>query len=221
MNKIIGGLQISPVVLGTDVYGTVVSEKDAFSLLNNYIELGGNTIDTARMYACWEPNGAGKSEQTIGKWLKQLGGRDQMIISTKCAHPPIENMSNHRLDRAEIFSDVDESLSALGTDYIDILWLHRDDVRVGVEGIVDTLNLLVKQGKIRCFGASNWTAKRIAEANAYAKASGQDGFVSSQIKWSLAVTSPGFVKAFFKNTIRAAKKHFQERQKLVTTARRI
>lgn len=192
MEKIIGRLKVSPVVLGTDVYGTVLSEKDAFAMLDNYTQLGGNTIDTARMYACWEPNGGGKSEETIGKWLKLRGGRDKTIISTKCAHPPIENMSMHRLDRAEILSDVDKSLLALGTDYIDILWLHRDDIGVEVECIIDTLNTLVKQGKIRCFGASNWTAKRMAQANTYAAGSGQEGFVASQIKWSLASTSPTF-----------------------------
>lgn len=178
---------VSQIVLGTDVYGTDLPRADAFSLLDAYMAQGGNTLDTARMY------GKGVSEQTIGSWLKERKCRSKVILSSKCAHPPVSDMTCSRLSREEIESDVNESLQALGTDYIDILWLHRDDVQVPVSGIIDTLNGLVKQGKIRCFGGSNWTAARFAEANAYASATGQQGFSGSQLKWSVAASSPDYV----------------------------
>lgn len=177
-------------MLGTDVYGTAVSEQQSFLLLDTYLELGGNTIDTARMYGIWHKDGYGKSEETIGKWLKEKGGRDKIIISTKCAHPPYGKKHIHRLSQKEIIKDVEESLTALKTDYIDILWLHRDDLTASSEEIIDTLNRLKCEGKIRYFGASNWKSNRIKSANKYASNTSQSGFAASQIKWSLAKTSP-------------------------------
>lgn len=186
-------IQVSQIVLGTDVYGTDVSEQTSFELMDRYVALGGNTLDTARVYGT---NGFGTpsiSELTIGKWLKARGGRDKLIISSKCAHPPVDHMDRSRLSAKEIEQDIDENLMALQTDYIDILWLHRDDTSVAVEGIVDTLNRMVQKGKIRAFGGSNWTAPRFAAANEYAAASNQDGFCASQLKWSAAKSSPNYV----------------------------
>lgn len=176
-------LSISSVVLGCDGLGYEFNKKAWFELFDKYISLGGTTLDTARMYC------DGESEQMIGDWMKERNNRHSVEISTKCAHPPVGNMSKSRLSRKEIFSDVEESLLALKTDYIDLLWLHRDDTSLDVAPIIDTLNELVKQGKILSFGASNWSAKRICEANDYAKKSGQEGFCGSQIKWCIASTA--------------------------------
>lgn len=173
-------MKISSITLGCDGYGVDADEKTAFDMLNLYTELGGNTIDTARMYT------NGLSEKIIGKWLKSRKIRNNVIISTKCAHPPKGNMSHSRLSRNDIFSDVDESLSALGCDHIDILWLHRDDVNLCPNGILDTLNDLVKSGKIRKFGVSNWHSSRISQANKYAADSNLTPFCASQIKWCIA-----------------------------------
>ena len=154
--------------------------------MDSYIENGGNVIDTARVYASWLPNGDGASEKTIGEYMKSRNNRENIIISTKCAHPPLAKMDINRLSPEEIESDIDQSLLALETDYIDILWLHRDAANVKVDGIIDSLDDMVKKGKIRYYGASNWTGKRIGEANEYAKLSGKMPLIASQIKWSLA-----------------------------------
>ena len=184
-------VKVSSLVLGTDVFGTRMPEEMAHRLMDEYVDRGGNTFDTARIYGRVGPDLHSASEETIGKWMRSRG-RHHVAVSTKCAHPEPATMHISRLSRAEIEGDVDGSLMTLGTDYIDILWLHRDDVSLPVEDIVDTLNGLVNKGKILSFGGSNWTAARLAEANRYAAASGQMGFFGSQLKYSCGVTSPDF-----------------------------
>lgn len=173
-------MNISDIILGTDYYGMKYPRETCFEIMKLYISDGGNMIDTARMYC------GGKSEETIGDFLRINNLTDKVYIATKAAHPPLENMSQNRLSPEEIEADTDKSLKALKRDYIDLLWLHRDDVRVPVCSIIDTLDALVKKGKIRHYGASNWTGKRIADANEYAKKINAEGFSASQIQWSLA-----------------------------------
>jgi len=179
-------INASSIVLGTNYFGTTISKELSFDLMDTYIENGGNVLDTARIYASWLPNGIGASEKTIGEYIKSRNNRQNIIISTKCAHPPLERMDINRLSHSEIESDIDESLLTVDTDYIDILWLHRDDISVEVSGIIDALDSMVKKGKIRYYGASNWTGKRIGEANEYAKRSSKMPLIASQIKWSIA-----------------------------------
>ena len=181
-----GKLSISSVVLGCDGLGYDFDKKSWFELFDEYVALGGTTLDTARMYC------DGESEEMIGNWVKERNSRHSVEISTKCAHPPVNDMKKSRLSREDIFSDVEKSLTALKTDYIDILWLHRDDTSLDVEPIIDSLNELIKQGKILSFGSSNWGFERIKKANDYAKKSGQDGFIASQIKWCIAHSAPDF-----------------------------
>ena len=95
-------------------------------------------------------------------------------------------MSVSRLSPDEIEADIDDSLMSLGVDVIDMLWLHRDDERKSVRHIIDTLNNMVKKGKIRNFGASNWKYERIDSANRYAYESGGDGFAAGQILYNMA-----------------------------------
>ncbi len=177
-------LSVSEIVLGSDYYGSTLDTKTAGKFMDMYFSQGGNTIDTARLYS------GGKSEEIVGDFVKTF--RDKVIISTKCAHPPLENMAKSRLSKEEIESDVDSSLKALKTDYIDILWLHRDDVTLPVYPIADALISLVKKGKIRCFGASNWSGERMAMLNEYASTKQSSGFVGGQIQWSAAKCRPGF-----------------------------
>lgn len=174
-------MNMSQIILGTDGYSERINKETAYELLDFYIGHGGNVIDTARMYC------SGESEKLIGEYLKNR--RDKVYISTKCSHPPLDNMSHSRLSREDIESDIDESLNALNTDYIDILWLHRDDESKPVAPIIDALNEMISKGKIRHFGASNWTYKRIAEANAYADSAGLEGFCASQILYNMATCS--------------------------------
>ena len=141
-------MQLTNIVLGTDGYGERISEETGTALLDFYINQGGNVIDTARMYT------GGLSEEIIGRYLHTAKQRSKVYISTKCAHPPLDNMAQNRLSKEEIESDIDASLKALQTDVIDIIWLHRDDTSVAVEPVIDALNLMVQKGKIRHFGAS-------------------------------------------------------------------
>lgn len=184
------GMKISKLVLGTDYFGTNVPEREAFKLMDIYQEMGGNCLDTARMYASWLPGGEGASERTLGKWLKARGCRNKMIISTKGGNPHLNSMNCGRLSHEEIESDLDESLKVLGVDYIDVYWLHRDDVSRPVEDIAATMTTLIKKGKIRAAGCSNWKSNRIEELNEFAAKNGMEPFVASQIQWSLAASTP-------------------------------
>lgn len=182
---------ISEIILGTDVYGTAFKpENEAFELMDKYREMGGNCFDTARMYAVWlGADMYGQSERVIGRYLKSRNCRDDIVISTKCGHPPVDNMNVNRLTYSEIIKDVDESLAALGIDCIDILWLHRDNASADVDEVMDALTTLVDSGKILSFGASNWKPSRIDTANKKSLAHGGRTFIASQTKYSLARTS--------------------------------
>ncbi len=183
-------MKISKLVLGTDYFGTGVSESEAFKIMDIYQEAGGNCLDTARMYASWLPGGEGASERTLGKWMKTRGCQNKMIISTKGGHPQLNDMNRGRLSQKEIESDLDESLKVLGVDYIDIYWLHRDDVSRPVEDIAATMTKLIRKGKIRAAGCSNWKSDRIEELNQFAAENGMEPFAASQIQWSLASSTP-------------------------------
>ncbi len=172
--------------MGTDGFGETTDEKTAFAIMDAYAANGGNHLDTARLY------GAGLSEQTIGKWLKGKK-RDDFIIATKGAHPNLKTMHIPRLSLEEIESDADESLSALETGEIDLYWLHRDDESVDVGEVMESLNFLIKRGKIKAIGASNWKAERIKKANDYAKEHNLVGFCAGQIRFSPARTAPDYV----------------------------
>ena len=189
--KNFGKLKITSVVMGTDCFGAEMEPDLCERLLDVYVEQGGNTIDTARSYSIWSGDFTpGQSERVIGRWLQKRGKRDDLVISTKCAHPAsTKRMDIHRLSEKDIFEDVEGSLKDLGTDYIDILWLHRDNKNVPVSEIMQSLHKLVKQGKVLNVGASNWTAQRIKEANDYALKNNLTPFCGSQIKWALAKTA--------------------------------
>ncbi len=178
-------LKVSSVALGTDVYGTVLDTEQSYKLLDTYVSSGGNIIDTALIYANWFHLGESLSEKLIGKWMKERHNRHEIILSTKGAHPEVMGIS--RLSREEILSDIDKSLKHLQTDYIDIYWLHRDDEALPVGPVMETLGEIVKSGKARYIGMSNWTHRRIQEANDYAKKHNLPQLTGSQIQYSAAV----------------------------------
>lgn len=174
------GKSLSQIVLGTDGYSQRTDKDNAFEMLDFYVESGGNVIDTARSYC------DGGSERLIGEYLKERKLRDKIFLSTKCSFPDASDMHASRLTPCEIESDIDKSLISLGVDTIDMLWLHRDDEKKSVQSLIDTLNNMVKKGKIQNFGASNWIYERIDSANRYAYESGLDGFSASQILYNMA-----------------------------------
>ena len=178
--------RVSALCLGTMNFGAAMDEGTCFQVMDAYREMGGNFIDTARLYG--EPDGVGfgASERVVGKWLKARGCRQQVILATKGGHPPLNDMDRGRLDRASIEADLNASLRDLGTEHIDLYWLHRDDQRLPVEEILYTLNHWIGQGKIGAIGASNWRPQRLEQARQAAEREGLTGFCADQPMWSLA-----------------------------------
>ena len=180
------GIKFSKIALGAAEFGSKVSKEMSFKLMDRYYEQGGNLIDTGRIYANWLPGGANASESTIGEWIKSRGLKGKMRVATKGGHPPKGNKHISRINKEAIEDDMNESLKYLQTDCIDIYYLHRDDVTKPVSEIMPILNNFVKEGKARFIGASNWTGKRIAEANKFAEENGMAKFTFSEIMWSYA-----------------------------------
>ncbi len=179
-------LSVSPLCLGTASFGTGLSRKDAFAQLDAFASGGGNFIDTAHVYGDWGDEGPALSERIIGKWFASSGMRKQIVLSTKGAHPRMSMMGEPRVTPEAIEQDVAESLEALGTDYIDLYFLHRDDPAVPVEALLSCLEKLRTSGQIRRYGCSNWTLERITEAEEAAREHGYEGFLCNQAMWSLA-----------------------------------
>lgn len=181
-------LTVSPLSLGTVNYGVKTSEKEAFYQMDAYLDAGGNFIDTASVYGCFPPSAEmHASEKVVGRWLKSRNTYDKIVISTKGGHPLAGDASfTIRLHRDELFSDVDKSLQNLGCDAIDMYFLHRDDLTMNVDEVMETLEEIKKQGKIKNYGFSNWTVKRVKEAQEYCKKHGLSGFTMNQLMWSLA-----------------------------------
>ena len=146
------------------------------ALLDYGLDAGINLIDTARNY--------GLAERSIGQWLRERSCRDRVVLLSKCAHPNI--LGRKRVTEADIRKDFAKSAALLGTDFIDIYLLHRDDPEVDVSVPIGVLNAMHKEGKIGIFGVSNWSHKRIQEANDYAARSGLQGFSVSSPHFSLA-----------------------------------
>lgn len=187
--RTIPGTPLKPSIigLGTVLFGSGVSEQDSFRLMDAYLEMGGNFIDTANVYGDWVPGEKSVSEKAIGKWMKRRGNRNRIIIGTKGAHPNLAAMHVPRLSPAHIIHDLDQSLEHLQTDYIDLYWLHRDDPLQPVGEIIEVLNRQISLGKIRAIGCSNWTVNRMEEAQEYAERQGLIGFAGNQSMWSLAI----------------------------------
>ena len=178
-------LAVSPLWLGGVPFGNTLDEAATFALLDRFVELGGNAIDTARIYSDWVPGEKRRSERVLGDWIRARGHRSSLVIGTKGAHPFIESLEVPRSSAAELSDDVEGSLRTLRLETIDLFWLHRDIPAQPVQHFIDVLNTFVREGKIRHFGASNWTADRLRAANDYARTSGQHGFVANQPFWSL------------------------------------
>ncbi len=174
----IGNLAKKPtgLIMGTDYFTPEIIDKVS-EVLDNYMAIGGNTLDTAYVYA------GGKSEQAIGIWMEENKRRNDVILLTKCGHP---NKNGPTINKKSIDEELDISLDRLRTDYIELYALHRDDVNVPVGEILEILNEHVESGKISSFGGSNWSTARLQEANEYAKKNGLIGFSFSSPNLSLA-----------------------------------
>lgn len=153
-------LTVFPLVLGGNTFGWTSDEATSRKVLNEYVEAGGNFIDTADVYSAWAPgNAGGESEIILGRWLAVRGNRDDVVIATKVSeHPQYKGLSHDN-----VLAAANESLLRLGVDTIDLYYAHFDDKNTPLEETAAAFDELVKAGKIRAIGLSNYTADRIEE----------------------------------------------------------
>ena len=178
------GLEIAPLALGGNVFGWTADEAMSFRILDAFIAHGFNLIDTANNYSRWVPgHQGGESETIMGKWLKQRGVRDKVIIATKVG---MEMGADQKgLAKTYILKEVEQSLSRLQTDYIDLYQSHIDDEATPLEETLETYAQLVKQGKVRAIGASNYSGERLAKALEVSAKHGYPSYQSLQPHYNL------------------------------------
>ena len=157
------GLEVSRLCFGGNVFGWTIDEDTSFEILDYFIKAGGNFIDTADVYSKLATgNQGGESEIILGKWLKQRGNRDQVVIATKVGNDM--GIKGKGLSRKHIQQAVEDSLHMLQTDYIDLYQSHIDDENTSLAETLETYEELIHQGKVRFIGASNYSAERLAQA---------------------------------------------------------
>lgn len=178
------GIDVSPLGLGGNVFGWSVDEATSFTLLDAFVSAGGNFIDTADMYSRWVPgNQGGESETIIGKWLARSGKREKVVIATKVGLDMGEGRKG--LSKAYITHAVEDSLKRLKTDYIDLYQSHTDDTSTPLQETLEAYDQLIKQGKVRAIGASNYAPERLAQALHTARQNGLPLYQSLQPHYNL------------------------------------
>jgi aryl-alcohol dehydrogenase-like predicted oxidoreductase len=175
-------LKVAPLAFGGNVFGWSADQARSFELLDAFVDHGFNLVDTADVYSAWvEGNEGGESETIIGRWLKQSGKRDKVLIATKVA----KWKRYPGLSPTNIREAVEDSLRRLQTDHIDLYQAHEDDPKVPLEETLRAFDDLVTAGKVRVIGASNYEAPRLADALATSKAKGLARYESLQPEYNL------------------------------------
>jgi len=181
----LGPLEVSVLQLGAMLFGTVTEEQLSRRLLDRFVDAGGTFIDTSNNYAFWPANGtAGTSESVLGRWLKDRGRRDDVVIATKCGALPnrvgagLEDIEG--LSKAVIVKDIDDSLKRLGTDYVDLYYAHIDDRTTPLEETLEGFDAVVKAGKVRAIGCSNYAVWRIEQARQISRRLGYAEYAALQ-----------------------------------------
>ncbi|MFG3342112.1 aldo/keto reductase [Glycomyces sp. NPDC048151] len=189
---------VSRMCLGAMALGGVQDEATSFAVLDRFVELGGNFIDTANCYMFWIPGGTGdESELLLGRWLAARGNRADLVIATKVGRRPafpgggLEH--SEPLTPERIGAGMEESLERLGTDYVDLFWSHRDDRATPLEDTVAGFDAVVRAGKARMVGASNHTAWRVERARQIAARTGAAAYTAMQNRYSYLKPRPGAV----------------------------
>lgn len=175
-------LQVSELCLGGNVFGWSADEKQSHEVLNLFVELGGNFIDTADVYSEWaEGHVGGESETVIGSWLNNRGKRDQVVIATK-----VSKLSTRPgLGRENIIAACEDSLRRLQTDYIDLYYSHDDDTDTPLEETLAAYTELQQAGKIRYAAASNYSGARLREAASISQTNQLTSYVALQNHYNL------------------------------------
>jgi len=157
------GLNVSPLCLGGNVFGWTADERTSFAILDAWVEAGFNFIDTADVYSRWAPgHQGGESETVIGRWLKQGGRRDKVVLASKVGFDMGEGRGG--LSPRWIVQAVHDSLKRLQTDHIDLYQAHKDDFDTPLEETLEAFSKLIQAGKVRAIGASNYGADRLKQA---------------------------------------------------------
>jgi aryl-alcohol dehydrogenase-like predicted oxidoreductase len=179
------GLEAAPLAFGGNVFGWTADEPTSFRLLDAFVAAGFNLIDTANTYSRWvSGNKGGESETIIGSWLRQRPGvRDKVIIATKLGMDLGPGRTG--LSKAVIRSELERSLERLNTDYIDLYQSHVDDPKTPLEETLEAYSQLIREGKVRAIGASNYTAQRLREALQVSAAHGFARYETLQPEYNL------------------------------------
>ena len=178
------GIKVNPITFGGNVFGWTIDEQQSFEILDKYVDSGLDFIDTADVYSKWAPgNKGGESETIIGNWLQKSGKRDKVIIATKVGMEMAPDKQG--LSKAYITKAVEDSLKRLKTDHIDLYQSHKDDKNTPLEETLSTYTDLIKQGKIRAIGASNYEATRLKEALEVSKKNNLAAYQTLQPEYNL------------------------------------
>lgn len=177
-------MEIAPLIFGGNVFGWTVDENRSFRLLDIFFEKGFNCIDTADGYSVWASgNKGGESETIIGNWLRKTGKRKDMIIATKVGSEITPERKG--LSKKYILSEVETSLKRLQTDYIDLYQSHKDDLHTPIEETLEAYSQLIKDGKVRYIGASNFTVQRMEDSMKKNKEKKLPAYKTIQPKYNL------------------------------------
>lgn len=175
-------LSVHRLNLGGNPFGWGADKDTSYAVLDAYVAAGGNFVDTADMYTCWVPGCVGgESETIIGQWMKDRGNRDSMVIATKVGM--LDGKDN--LDPANIRACVEDSLTRLQTDYIDLYYAHQDDPNADQLAVAQTFDALVQEGKVRHLAASNFTLERLASARRIQQENGLATYAVIQNRYNL------------------------------------
>jgi len=191
------GIEVHPLAFGGNVFGWTADESRSFELLDAWVDAGMDFIDTADVYSAWVPgHEGGESETIIGKWLKRSGKRDKVVIATKVGKPMgprADNASSKKqgLAPAYIRMAVEDSLRRLQTDHIDLYQSHDDDANTPMEETLHAYADLIRVGKVRAIGASNFTAARLVQALEASRKEGLPRYETLQPLYNL-VERPAF-----------------------------
>lgn len=178
------GLAVAPLAFGGNVLGWTADEATSFRVLDAFVAAGFNLIDTADVYSRWVPgHEGGESETILGKWMKSRRNRSRVIIATKLGMEMAPGEQG--LSRAYIQRAVERSLARLQTDCIDLYQSHRDDPNTPLEETLGAYGDLIRQGKVRAIGASNFTAERLSAALAASSAHGLPRYEALQPLYNL------------------------------------
>lgn len=155
------GLECPPIVFGGNVFGWTANEKESFRLMDHLLDMGINMIDSADVYSRWaKGNSGGESESIIGKYMKARGNRHKLIITTKVGSS-MQQGGDKDISKTHILKAVEDSLTRLETDHIDLYFTHWDDEKTPVEETLEAYEKLIDQGKVRYIGASNLSPERL------------------------------------------------------------